>query len=208
MKKASGKSNISIVKDYLSGNRPFVQVGYEPPPEESHKDGDVWTDENGKEWIQVGPSKISKNLQDTRDSTRQVCCSCKKDIYWGGDSYDSKFFLKTGKCYDCVINEETEMVKDGTFGIYEKIKVIKNQKSFLKELYQKIQESIDYINNKSNKIEFTNEDGTIEYWTDTSRESFLDEANKDLQETKKSIILCEESISMLENSLNELKAQR
>jgi hypothetical protein len=29
MKKASGKSNLSIVRNYLNGERPFIQVGYD-----------------------------------------------------------------------------------------------------------------------------------------------------------------------------------
>ncbi len=37
MKRASGKSNLSIVQDYLSGDRPFVQVGYDPNLENSKR---------------------------------------------------------------------------------------------------------------------------------------------------------------------------
>lgn len=203
MKKCSGKSNIEIVRSYLEGNRPFVQVGYLPPAPDVHKDGDVWTDKNGKEWIQIGASKISKTLHDTKESTRQICSSCNKDIFWSNSSYDEKLFLKTGKCYDCIIEEETKMRINGTYEIYEKIKVIRNQKSFLIELKQKIEESIDWLTTKNNNIEFLNEDGTTESWSDISRESFLETAKNDLQEIKKSLILCDESISMLETQLNE-----
>lgn len=208
MKTCNGKSNLDIVKSYLNGERPFVIVGYEPPAEEKHKDGDTWKDENGKEWIQVGASKISKTLHDTRESTRQICSSCKKDIYWSSDRNDEKFFLKTGKCYDCVVSEETKMRLDGTFEVYEKLKVIKNQKSFLNELKTKIEESISWLQNKSNKIEYMNEDGTTEQWTDISRESFLEDAEKDLKEVNKSLILCNESISMLDEQFNELKSKQ
>ena len=108
MKRAQNKSNLSIVQNYLDGARPFSQVGYMPLPEKKHKDGDTWKDRDGKEWIQMGASKISKTLHETRESTRQLCSSCKKDIYWAGNSYDEKFFIKTGKCYDCVVEEETK----------------------------------------------------------------------------------------------------
>ncbi len=208
MKRAKNKSNIAIVKDYLSGERPFVQVGYLPVPEKKHKDGDVWKDKNGKEWMQVGASKISKNLYDTREATRQICPSCKMDIFWGGNRYDELLFNKTGKCYNCVIEEEAKMRGEGTFETYEKIKIIQNQRSFLLELKQKIEESINWLNNKGNKIEYINEDGSIETWTDLSRETFLEDAEKDLREVNKSLILCAESISMLNTTLNEIKSKR
>lgn len=207
MKKASGKSNINIIKDYLAGERPFVQVGYVPPVEGKHKDGDVWVDKNGIEWIQKGACKFSKKVYDTREATRQICPDCQKDIYWSSNHNDQKMFNKTGKCFDCLIIEETKMRLDGTWNTYEKIKVIKNQRSFLKEFKVKIEESIEWLNNKSNKIEYVNEDGSIEYWNDLSKETFLIDAEKDLAEINKSIILCNESIAMLESELNELKSK-
>jgi hypothetical protein len=208
MKKASGKSNVDIIKDYVSGNRPFTQVGYEPPPEKKHKDGDIWTDKDGVTWIQKGASRISKKLYDTRESTRQICSCCKKDIFWSNDPNDTKMFNKTGKCYDCIVEEEHQMRIEGTFDIYEKIKIINNQKSFLKDLEQKIQESLNWLQNKSNKIEYTNEDGSIETWTDISRESFIENANKDMDEIKKSLILCDQSIQLLETELYERKSKQ
>ena len=52
MKKASGKSNLGIVKDYLEGNRPFVQVGYDSNLENNkRKEGDQWEDSQGRKWI-------------------------------------------------------------------------------------------------------------------------------------------------------------
>jgi len=193
------KSNLQKIRDILNNENSFVRVGYTPIPEIKHKDNDVWVDKDGIEWIQKGPSKISKKLYETREATRQICTACKKDIYWSSNYNDQKFFNKTGKCYDCIIESEHNMRIDGTFETYEKIKVIRNQKSFLSELKQKIEESINWLRNKSNKIEYLNEDGSRECWTDVSRDTFLESAQRDLIEINKSLILCDESILMLEN---------
>jgi hypothetical protein len=207
MNKHNKMSNLETVKSYLNGEKSSVTVGYEPTKEKKHKDGETWKDGDGKEWIQKGAGKISKNLYDTKEITRQVCPICKKDVSWSSNPNDEKIFHKTGKCYDCVIEEETKMMIDGTFGIYEKIKIIRNQKSFLKELKQKIEESIEWLNNKTNKIEYFNEDGTTDTWTDISRDNFLKESEKDLKEVDKSLILCDESVLMLEEKLSELRSK-
>ncbi len=199
-------SNIDKIKDYVNGVvEPKIRVGYLPPAEKRHKDGEIWKDKNGTEWVQIKNSKISKKLYDAREITKQICSSCKKDIRWSSDKNDTKMFNKTGKCYDCIIEEETKMRLDGTFEIYEKIKVIKNQKSFLLDLQQKIKESLVWLENKSNKIEYLNEDGSSECWTDRSREEFIKGANNDLQEIKKSLAICEESIITLNTQLETIK---
>lgn len=207
MKRAKNKSNLSIVKDYLAGERPFVQVGYEAPKQKVRKDGEIWKDKDGKEWIQTGASKISKSLYDARNATRQICSSCQMDIYWGGNHYDEKTFLKTGKCYECLIKEETQMRLDGTYDTYEKIKVIKNQRSFLNELKMKVEQSLSWLRNPENKLQYVNEDGTTETWTDNiSREDLIPEAEKDLSTINERLVVCDESISQLEKELNDIKS--
>ena len=63
-------------------------------------------------------------------------------------------------------------------------------------------------NNKSNKIEYLNEDGSTEYWTDDNKDHLIEALNKDLEEANKSLILCEVSIEMLETEMNERKTSR
>jgi len=59
MKKASGKSNLSIVRDYMDGNRPFIQVGYDPNLNNNkRKEGEIWEDSQGSKWIWKNGSKI------------------------------------------------------------------------------------------------------------------------------------------------------
>lgn len=205
MKRVKNKSNISIIKDYLEGSRPFAQIGYTPKPKIKRKIGEVWKDEDGVEWIQTKSGKISKKLNDITESTRKVCSICGQDIKWSNNHNDEKMFNKTGKCYDCVIEEENKMRINGTYPIYEKIKIINNQKTFLLDLKQKIKESISYLEKKDKKIQFVNGDGSIESWSNASMDSLLKEATNDLSEVDKSLILCDASISMLEKQLDSIK---
>ena len=58
MKRASGKSNIDIVKDYVDGNRPFVQVGYDPNLNNSkRKENEESEDGQGNKCIWKNGSK-------------------------------------------------------------------------------------------------------------------------------------------------------
>ena len=50
MKRAKNKSNIDILRDYVAGERPFIQVGYTGEKNKYRKDGDKWKDKNGIEW--------------------------------------------------------------------------------------------------------------------------------------------------------------
>ena len=59
MKRATGKSNLNIVRDYVAGNRPFIQVGYDPNLNNStRKEGEEWEDGQGNKWIWKNGSKI------------------------------------------------------------------------------------------------------------------------------------------------------
>jgi hypothetical protein len=62
MKRAQGKSNIDIIKGYVAGERPFLQVGYTGDADKYiiRKEGETWTDASGKQWIQTasGPRCI------------------------------------------------------------------------------------------------------------------------------------------------------
>jgi hypothetical protein len=103
-----GKSNIQIVRDYLNGERPFVTVGYQKPPP-TRKDGERWVDNNGITWEQRNGYKIRINEQANliREASKQVC-ACGQEIRYGSN-LDNKFFLKTGKCSNCTLEEETRL---------------------------------------------------------------------------------------------------
>lgn len=204
MKRCKNKSNIEILRSYISGERPFVQIGYTPQKSPSRKDGDTWTDKDGIEKIKIGSTIISKKLYDAIEQTKPICSSCGIDLRFSNNRYDKKIYLKTGKCYDCIIKEETQMRIEGTFDTYEKLKIIKNQKSFLLDMKEKITQSLEWARNDG-KISFVNGDGSVEEWSGFSKEKFIETLNRDLIETDQFLSKCDESICKLENEYIKLK---
>ena len=201
MKKASGKSNLSIVRDYLDGNRPFIQVGYDPNLDNSkRKEGEEWEDSQGNKWVWKNGTKrkISKVAQIKID---RRCNICNADIKFG--SYlDDKVYPKTGRCYDCNITFDSKLKILGVFEDYEKHKIYKNMLSEMNDFKQQMEESITYLSadNSLPKLQYFNEDGSQEFWTDDT-----DMKTKVLTDLKKDLISVNGRIDELNKKISELK---
>ena len=164
MKKASGKSNLGIVKDYLEGNRPFVQVGYDANLENNkRKEGEEWEDGQGRKWVWKNGSKrrISKRATIINE---QRCKCCNMDVRWG-NYLDDRVWPKTGYCYDCFINFQTELKMMGMFEVYNELQDLKNERSILEDYKRKFEESQTFCQkNQGKPVEFLEEDGSFERW--------------------------------------------
>lgn len=200
MKRASGKSNLSIVRDYLDGERPFIQVGYDPNLENSkRKEGEQWEDSQGNKWIWKNGSKrkVSKLANIKID---QRCSICNADIKFG--SYlDDKVFPKTGRCYDCNIIFDSKLKALGSFQDYEKYKIYNSMLSEMNDYKQQMTESITYLESNSSlpKLQYFNEDGSQEFWTDDT-----DLKNKVLTDLKKDLIAVNSRIEELNTKISQL----
>ncbi len=199
MKKATGKSNLSIVRDYLSGERPFVQVGYdENVAIQSRKEGEEWEDNNGVKWIKKNGYKhrVSKKAQYILE---QRCTICNADMKWG-NYLDEKTYPKTQRCYECNIEYEGTLRQKGYFQDYEKYKTVNNELAQLIDFKQKITESIDYLENytqSSKNLQFFNEDGSEEIWMDNTdrRQIVLKDLKTDLERVNDLIKMANEELS-------------
>jgi len=192
IKLKTGKSNLDIVRSYLDGETPFVQVGYTSDSDVvDRKNGEVWTDANGKKWIKKNGYKKAINSvnSSTIDAIKQVCKDCSMEIQWG-NRYDQLFFNKTGRCQECVAKHESQLRLQGKFDGYEQKKYFSNQLSISRELKTKIDESISFIENNK-KVSFPNGDGTLDEWTIERRDLIIKDLKKDLRKINKSIATLE-----------------
>jgi len=119
-----------------------IVVGWRPSLAQERKEGEEWTDENGKLWtVKNGIKQSISKLQDAK--TPWWCPECKKSM---SHRHDVKMWRKTGKCMDCVAREETEIRRRGEWDRYEWEKMKAN---YIGEVKDKIQELQHYYDNVS-----------------------------------------------------------
>ncbi len=201
MKKAQGKSNLDIVRDYVDGNRPFVQVGYDSNLENNkRKEGEQWEDAQGRKWVWKNGSKrrVPKRASIV---VEQRCKNCNMDVRWG--SYlDDRTWPKSGLCYDCFVDEETRLKKLGIWDTYNKIRELKNVKSALLDYKNKFEEAKKWLdNNEGKSVEFFQEDGEVERWSGVSDTSQIRE---NLESDLKAVY---ERLKNIDGEISELEIQ-
>lgn len=199
MKRASDKSNLSIVRDYVEGTRPFIQVGYDSNTELlNRKEGEEWEDSQGNKWKKENGVKkrISKVAQ---IKIEQKCSICNADVKFG-NYLDQRVYARCGKCYDCSTIFDSRLKILGKFNEYARHSVFSTRYSKLKDFKTKILESIEYLENYDSKLKYFNEDGSYEIWTDDT-----DKRLKVLEDLKKDIVHVEKEISDCETELKKVE---
>ena len=211
IKLKTGKSNLDIVRSYLSGERAFIQVGYDPNLNNStRKEGEEWEDGQGDKWIWKNNTKrkVSKLGQIKID---QRCSICNADMKFG-NYLDDRFYPKTGKCYDCTISFDSKLKVLGVYADYEKYKIYNSMLSEMKDFKENIIESIDFIEkNPNEKLQFFNDDGSQEFWTDDTSQmvKVLSDLKNDLKDVEESIVKANEELTKLNyNPETEKKAKQ
>ena len=209
MKKASGKSNLGIVKDFLEGNRPFVQVGYDANLENNkRKEGEEWEDSQGRKWVWKNGSKrrISKRATIINE---QRCKCCKMDVRWG-NYLDDRVWPKTGYCYDCFINFQTELKMMGMFEVYNELQDLKNERSILEDYKRKFEESQTFCQqNQGKPVEFLEEDGSFERWEGVQDYTkILEDVTNDLVKINVGLAEINVKIKEYEEKYESAKSQR
>ena len=209
MKKASGKSNLGIVKDYLEGNRPFVQVGYDANLENNkRKEGEQWEDGQGRKWVWKNGSKRRVPKRATIIN-EQRCKCCKMDVRWG-NYLDDRVWPKTGYCYDCFINFQTELKMMGMFEVYNELQDLKNERSILEDYKKKFEESQKFCEENQNKpVEFLEEDGSFERWEGVQDYTkILEDVTKDLVKINEGLADINAKIKDYEEKYESAKSKR
>jgi hypothetical protein len=183
MKHCKNKSNLSVVADYLAGERPFTQLSMHISEQGKYrKNGEKWKDRNGIEWTKENGKtvKLTKSQSDVvREAIGRQVCKCGLEIRWG-NKFDQLFFAKTGMCQDCLIDYEHNLHLTGVYPIYEKYKLISNELGFFEDAKQKMKETINFFKNEDSTVEvLCNSEGFMEKFHGTNKEKILADVTED-----------------------------
>jgi hypothetical protein len=202
------KKNIDIVRDYLNGERPVIQVGYRGDMDKYiiRKVGERWTDSSGKEWEQkdYGPVAVTRVSDIIREEMNEKCVCCKKEIRWG-TRQDRKMYYRTKKCLDCVVEEETQLKIKGKYKLYETKKLLENELSYLNDIRQKLKESKDYLESEDSKtLTWANSTGMVEEWSNEARGELLENVKKDFVTCLKKIKAAEKELKKVDGEISKV----
>lgn len=190
MKKTHGKSNIDILKDYVAGVRPFIQVGFTGAKGKYRKEGDKWKDKDGIEWER----KDGKTIRLTKtqgELIREMLndkCKCGQVIRWG-TKHDRYFYGRTGMCANCLIDYETKLRIVGVYPHYEQYKLLSYEIGTLKDAVQQITGAIKFFSESTGDVTMLcNSDGFTERWKNTNQDKILADAKLELEAVKKRLV--------------------
>lgn len=148
-----------------------------------HSEGDIWEENDRLFTIKDG---IKQNvINDELKKLGKVPMFCPQCGNIMNKTMDKKFYYQFNKCSDCVITEDTEQIKNGTFEAKQKEIIKQNKLAWFNDLKQGVYEYIEELDSTDNH--FVTEMGTLENWktngsTDDLKQKMLDSIKKTEEE--------------------------
>ena len=197
--------NIKAIQQMLEGNHKFQTkktVGFSDVNDaakkaEHHTIGDTWeeTDASGVTYVveqrdgfRIRKTKNSDIFQSIREEIRAFP-NCRKDVCTcvGTHPLDQKMRGIHGMCFDCVIEMEHEMKKDGTFDEYARTKVRENALAWLRDAERDVEMLKKAYTQASQFV--TNGEGEIETWSARmTPEEFEETVQKEFDKFKENFL--------------------
>jgi len=161
LKKEFSKRDVQRMRNIITGNTGAstgTQVGYSKQSQD-YQEGDVW-EEDGKKWT------IKNGLKQTLtkfDKLKKLavfpltCPECGKPMK--SDDLNKKMYTIHSKCFDCVIEMEAKIKREGKWDEYEKGMMNANKESIVDDFEAAFNE---YLNSQNET--YITEAGDIESW--------------------------------------------
>jgi hypothetical protein len=186
LKKQFQQKDVQRLRNLVKGkhaDKSTTSVGFTKGQEGPHSEGDIWT-EADKTWtIKDGIKQNVTKLDSAREAVNFpiFCPSCKKTMK---PHLDKKWYNMYKRCYNCQIDFEYEIRKQGLWDEYEKFIFNSDIDGMIEQFSMWINEE---INNESNQG-FITEAGDVEKWVGSAKNKLLEskeEAIKYLHSLKK-----------------------
>lgn len=181
LKKEFSKRDVTRMRNLItgkSGDRTQISTGYEKPSED-HKEGEVWTDRDGRTWtIKNGiKQNISKTNRLKKLAAFPLCCpKCEKPMK--PTPVNRQMYAVQGMCYDCVIDSEHKLRIEGKWGEYRSQQLTENKNSSLRDFEQALE---SWYNQED---QFFTEAGEMENWSQGDKRKAYDQIKQRLEELK------------------------
>jgi hypothetical protein len=161
LKKEFSKRDVQRMRNIITGDAggsTGIQIGYSKQ-QQDYQEGDIW-EENGKQWT------IKNSIKQTitkHDKLRQLttiplaCPTCHKSMK--GNDLNKKMWNIHHMCFDCVIEMEAKIKREGKWDEYEKQMMNNNKNSMVDDFEISIDEFLKMQTNS-----YFTEQGDIESW--------------------------------------------
>jgi len=160
LKKEFKRKDVERMRNLIKGDTgksAELQVGY-TAKKENRKEGDIW-EESGKKWtIKDGIKQTYTKLDKVKkEAILPLFCPCCGTLMKKRN--DTKMYKIHKKCFDCVIEMETQLKIEGKYEEYEKKVILGNAKDMVDDYETYLLESINTSN-----TQYVSEKGEVERW--------------------------------------------
>jgi len=189
LKKEFAPKDVQRMRNLITGNvgdKTQLQTGWEKN-HQRHKEGDIW-EENGKEWtIKNGLKQTITKLDSLKKLVVLPLCCPKCNKLMQINNINKKMWGIHKMCFDCVIDMEAAIKREGKWEEYESKMMNANKDAQLIDLEAILDEWVDQ------KDTFVSESGEVETWNGGDKKEIYKQVKEQIQKLKNTDIYKKES---------------
>jgi hypothetical protein len=186
LKKQFVEKDVQRLRNLVQGkyaDKSQVSVGFSKGQELDHKEGDTWTEGNKTWTIKDGIKQNVTKLDAAKEAINLpiFCPNCRKVMK---PHLDKKWFTMFHRCFNCQIDFEATIRREGLWEEYEKLTINSDIDGLINEFQIWIDDQIEHSAIQS----YITEAGDVEKWSGSAKNKLLEskeETIKYLQSLKK-----------------------
>jgi hypothetical protein len=180
LKREFSRKDVNRMRNIITGktgDKTQTMAGWEKKVED-HQEGDIW-EEGGRTWTIKGGIKQTVTKLDPikKMAIMPLCCpKCKNPMKL--DNLNKKMYSIHGNCFDCTIEMEQELRRQGKFQEYERLQQTANKDSLLSDIETVIDSWY------AEKDSYVTEAGDVESWEGGDKKEIYNKIKEGLAKAK------------------------